>query len=218
VFAEVPYVPALVFPFVKLFECNELAAFETIMCVLLHWGCGWLDTLPHAPIPVLCMAEELLERHDQQLHQHFAKVGLSAQVYAWCLIRTLLTEALPRQDWLVLWDHLFAHAEDPSLLVFAALAFLKVFRASLLTVQTVSDFEEFMRKQVGSVELMRFTVTNFRACLCPELGGHAQASSTDVRAAEAISGSRSSNQCALQLAAGQGYYLSIVSSVCQGSG
>jgi hypothetical protein len=148
VFAEVPYLPALAFPFVKLFEGNELAAFETVMCVLLHWGSGWLETLPHAPIPLLCMVEGLLKSQDQQLHRHFVEVGISAQVYAWCLIRSLFAEVLSRQDWLVLWDHLFSHAKDPSLLLFAALAYLKYFRSSLLAAKTVSDVEGLLHNQV----------------------------------------------------------------------
>ena len=101
-FAQVPYVPALVFPFVKIFEHNELAAFETAMCVLIHWGGNWFETLPHAPIPLLCMVDDLLKHQDQQLYDHFAQAGVSSQVYAWHLIRSLLAEVLPRQDWLVL--------------------------------------------------------------------------------------------------------------------
>ena len=121
VFADVPYLPNLAFPFVKLFGGDSLAAFETVMSVVLNW-CGgkggaaaaeavasgdadaiaassnaqdgWFDTVPFPPVGVLMLVERLLRHHDPTLHQHLSFIGASSQVYAWSTLRTLFSEVL----------------------------------------------------------------------------------------------------------------------------
>ncbi len=50
VFGELPYVPGLAFPFVKVFQRDDLAAFEALLAVLLNFAGGWVETYPHAPL------------------------------------------------------------------------------------------------------------------------------------------------------------------------
>ena len=170
VMGEVPYLPALAFPFVKLFGTDDLAAFETTMCVLMHWGAGWLDTFPHPPVPVLNASEALLRLHDPQLHAHFVRHGVNAQTFAWSLLRSLFSEVLAKADWLKLWDVLFSNAEDPSLLLVAVTAFLKYWRVSLLAAQTAADFEGFFGSTCV-IDMPRFVnlLHSLRAQSPPEL-------------------------------------------------
>ena len=54
IFAEVDYLPALAFPFVRLFEGDdECASFELVAAVLLNWARRWFEFWPHAPVTLL---------------------------------------------------------------------------------------------------------------------------------------------------------------------
>lgn len=98
VFGELPYLPALAFPFVKLFERDDLSAMEAIMTVFLNWGAGWVDTYPHAPMQVLGAVDGLLAYHDPALAKHLRDCGTTAQDYAWTLMRSLFTEVLTTDE------------------------------------------------------------------------------------------------------------------------
>jgi hypothetical protein len=41
--ADVPYIPSLVFPFVRLFEHDDVVAFEAVLCILLNWCSKWFE-------------------------------------------------------------------------------------------------------------------------------------------------------------------------------
>lgn len=80
VFGEVPYLPALVFPFVKVCATDDLAAFEICVSVLLHWGSEWLQTFPHPPMRILTMIEDRMSQTDSELYDHFVENNINAQV------------------------------------------------------------------------------------------------------------------------------------------
>ena len=98
VFGEAEFVPALAYPFVSLFHVDDLAAFETVMAVLLHWGGTWLQTFPHPPIPALNTVEQIIHAHDPKLMSHLVALGVSSQVYAWSLLRSVFTEVLNKSE------------------------------------------------------------------------------------------------------------------------
>jgi hypothetical protein len=54
VMAEAEFLPAFVFPFIKVFENNPLHAFELVMTVLLNWSQQWFEFFPHPPVNVRC--------------------------------------------------------------------------------------------------------------------------------------------------------------------
>ena len=124
-FGELSYLPALAFPFVKLFTRDDLAAFEAIMSVMLNWGHGWLETFPHAPLQIMGQVDSLLSHHEPELFRHLHDCGVDAQDYGWILMRSLFTEVLARHEWLRLWDHLVTAASNPSTLLFAVVAYLR---------------------------------------------------------------------------------------------
>lgn len=96
IFGEVEYLPVVAFPFVQLFKGDDLAAFETTMCILLHWHHNFLSTFPSAPVTILSTLEQLLKTHDPALRRHFIKIQLDAQGYGWTLLRSIFTEVLTR--------------------------------------------------------------------------------------------------------------------------
>lgn len=146
-FGEVSYLPAVVYPFVKIFPENDLAAFEASMSVLLHWCGGFLASLPYPPVFVLNVLERELERKDPQLHDHLVKHDINGEIYAWSLLQTLFTEVLSEEEWLVLWDHLFTYTETPELLFVAVIAYLVYFRTALLAAGDRFSIEQFFHQQ-----------------------------------------------------------------------
>jgi hypothetical protein len=161
IFAEVSYLPALVFPFVRLFEAeDECAAFEIVACVLLNWSRRWFEFWPHAPVSLLRQCEAILGHHDPALLQHlrgFAATPQSSEtpnggananaleLCVWPVLRSLLTELLPKTEWLRTFDHVFSN--DSPFLCYLTLAYLVYFRTALMRVTSVDDLHFFLHHQ-----------------------------------------------------------------------
>ena len=147
VFGEAEYVPALAYPFVSLFHVDDLASFETVMAVLLHWGGTWLTTFPHPPIPILNTVEQIIHVHDPKLMSHLVSLRVSSQAYAWDVLRSVFTEVLTKAEWLRLWDHLFTNAHDPALLLCAVAAYSIYNRNALVAAVDPKEVEPFYHRQ-----------------------------------------------------------------------
>lgn len=181
VFGELPYLPALAFPFVKLFQRDDLAAFETVLTVLLNWGSSWVETFPHAPLQLMGQAELLLQHHDPELADHLRRCGVDAQRFAWPMISTAFTEVLAKDEWLVLWDNLVSHADDPSLLLMAVVAYLRTFRTTLLAIPAaIPSGTEHSRRAHDGERGRRSRVPR------PGGGGGPQAGQLDAKAVAAF--------------------------------
>lgn len=91
----------LAFPFVKLFQNNQLLAFEMVATLLsecsfspsptppsvmndallpANWCCHWFEYFPNPPINQLGMVENLLAHHDKALLAHFVRHNVTSQV------------------------------------------------------------------------------------------------------------------------------------------
>jgi hypothetical protein len=145
---EVDYLPAFVYPFVKMSHANDLVAFEICLCLLLYFARDFFLTLPFAPISILNILEKQLEQLDPQLHDHLLKHDISPEIYGWNLLKTLFTEVLSEDEWVCLWDHLFTYGtEQPQILYTVVLAYLKYFRVALLSTHDQIALEQFFHQQ-----------------------------------------------------------------------
>ena len=144
-----PFLPLLAYPFVRAWQAgggrrerggggfvpsSETTLLETLMLVLGNWGGGWTEALPYPPIPTLSASHALLAHWDPQLAEHLERLGADPTLTLWPLLRSALSEVLPRGDWEALWDMLFARAGDPTLLLHAAIAYLRSHRQQLLSI------------------------------------------------------------------------------------
>ncbi|XP_057879336.1 TBC1 domain family member 31 isoform X1 [Melospiza georgiana] len=141
IFAEIPYMPLLAFPFVKLFQNNQLICFEVVATVVVNFCQHWFEYFPNPPINVLGMMENVLAHHDKELLQHLIKYNVTSQVYAWPLLETLLSEVLTREEWLKAFDNIFSN--HPSYFLMIVIAYVICSRASLLHCNQAADFEFF---------------------------------------------------------------------------
>ena len=57
VLAEAEGLPAMAFPFVKLFSADDVGAFECLAAVLTHVLPGWFEDFPNPPMRVIAVAE-----------------------------------------------------------------------------------------------------------------------------------------------------------------
>ncbi|KFR03813.1 TBC1 domain family member 31, partial [Nipponia nippon] len=141
IFAETPYIPLLAFPFVKLFQNNQLICFEVVATVVVNFCQHWFEYFPNPPVNVLSMMENVLAHHDKELLQHLIKYNVTSQVYAWPLLETLFSEVLTREEWLKVFDNIFSN--HPSYFLMIVIAYIICSRAPLLHCNQTGDFEYF---------------------------------------------------------------------------
>ncbi|KAI8519950.1 hypothetical protein Bbelb_032070 [Branchiostoma belcheri] len=141
IFGETDYLALLAFPFVKLFQNNQMVCFEVIATILVNWCQQWFEYFPNPPINVLNMVENLLAYHDKHLLQHLINYNITAQTYAWPLLETLFSEVLTKDEWLKLFDNVFSN--HPSFLLLCVAAYAISARGPLTKCTDVGDFEYF---------------------------------------------------------------------------
>ncbi|XP_022110493.1 TBC1 domain family member 31-like isoform X2 [Acanthaster planci] len=141
IFGEADYLPLLAFPFVKLFQNNQLICFEVIATVLCNWCQLWFEYFPNPPVNVLSTVENVLAYHDRAVLQHFVKYGVTSQIYAWPLLQTLLSEVVTKEEWQVLWDNVFTN--PPAFLLLVVVAYITCSRQPLLQCTDIDDFKYF---------------------------------------------------------------------------
>ncbi|OXB82954.1 UNVERIFIED_CONTAM: hypothetical protein H355_009864 [Colinus virginianus] len=81
IFGETPYIPLLAFPFVKLFQNNQLICFEVVATVVVNFCQHWFEYFPNPPVNILSMMENILAHHDQELLQHLIKYSVTSQYF-----------------------------------------------------------------------------------------------------------------------------------------
>uniref|UniRef100_H0WVA6 TBC1 domain family member 31 n=1 Tax=Otolemur garnettii TaxID=30611 RepID=H0WVA6_OTOGA len=141
IFSDTPYLPLLAFPFVKLFQNNQLICFEVIATLIINWCQHWFEYFPNPPVNILSMIENVLAFHDKELLQHFIDRDVTSQLYAWPLLETVFSEVLTREEWLKLFDNVFSN--HPSFLLMTVVAYNICSRAPLLNCNLKDDFEYF---------------------------------------------------------------------------
>ncbi|XP_058131958.1 TBC1 domain family member 31 isoform X4 [Dasypus novemcinctus] len=159
IFSDTPYLPLLAFPFVKLFQNNQLICFEVVATLIINWCQHWFEYFPNPPINILTMIENVLAFHDKQLLQHFMDHNITSQLYAWPLLETVFSEVLTREEWLKLFDNVFSN--HPSFLLMTVVAYNTCSRAPLLNCNLKDDFEIFIITS-GTV-FLRQTVEDMQA-------------------------------------------------------
>lgn len=97
---EVDYLPAMVFPFVKLYGTDEASCFETLATFFLNWGHDWFSLFPSPPFPILSRLDHLLGHCDPALRAALSAPRGGVQLCCWSILQTLFTEILDKDDWL----------------------------------------------------------------------------------------------------------------------
>ncbi|XP_007488324.1 TBC1 domain family member 31 isoform X1 [Monodelphis domestica] len=163
IFGDTPYLPLLAFPFVKLFQNNQLVCFEVIATLIINWCQHWFEYFPNPPINILSVIENLLGHHDKQLLQHYMNCGVTAQLYAWPLLETVFSEVLTREEWLRVFDNVFSN--HPSFLLMIVVAYNLCCKAPLLNCSLKDDFEYFFHHR-NNLDIAIVIREAYRLMLC----------------------------------------------------
>lgn len=59
-FGEADFLPAMVFPLVKLFGADDKVSFEAVATLLTNWTRGWFELFPSPPLRQLAAVESLV--------------------------------------------------------------------------------------------------------------------------------------------------------------
>lgn len=163
VYAEVDYLPQLVFPFVVMFASDEIAALEAVMSVLMWWGHSWQATFPNPPVHLTDTFDSLLALHDDRLHAHLYACEVPPGLMCWTLVSTLFSEILPSPTWLGVMDYMLSHIREMELLFLLPIAILKEIRISLLAATEARHIVRYIRQPqtLDALQLLR-TVTIIR--------------------------------------------------------
>jgi hypothetical protein len=70
----------------------------------------------------------------------------SSTAYAWPLLTNFFTEALSRDDWLKLADHLFIDSQEPELLIYFATALLLSSKSQLVQIGCVQELHAWLHR------------------------------------------------------------------------
>lgn len=145
ILAEVDYLPALVYPFAKVIEHNDLILFETVMSVLVHWHNGVLSTFPQPPVQLLQTVEECVMREDAELGMHMRSTGFHPVQYVWPLLQSMFSEVMPKSQWVIVMDHVFTLSEKPQLVLAVAAAYFLQLRDTYMLVKDSAQLAACVR-------------------------------------------------------------------------
>jgi hypothetical protein len=144
---EVEFFPAMVFPFVKSIENDDLIIFEIVVSILMHWCKDWFKFFPHEPVDTLQLIEDIIDAEDMELAAHFKRNGFNPQHYAWPLVQNLFSEVMPKDEWFIFLDFVFTFHEQPNLIIYFTASYIIHFREDLLQVKNVEDLQNFVYRE-----------------------------------------------------------------------
>ena len=113
VLGQAEWLPAAVYPVVKVFQRDATCAFETVLIIFGKIGRGWLACWPEAPLHLLACVGELTRLFCEAEHLGalrealFQRTMTPPKLWAWPMLRTFFSEVLPAETWLAVWDTIF---------------------------------------------------------------------------------------------------------------
>ena len=84
IFAEVQYIPGIVWPFVKTIPNDDLVLFEVVMSFFLQFCQLWFEPYPSDPAHVLQTSVEIIiYKEAPKLYAHLKQHAFTVTQYAW---------------------------------------------------------------------------------------------------------------------------------------
>ncbi|XP_046813338.1 TBC1 domain family member 31 [Vespa crabro] len=154
--AQTSFLPNLIFPFLVVFQKDQLFALELTLSILINYCQKWFEYHPLPPLNILGIIENILLRADPQLLNYFCEHGITSIEYAWPLLQTTMSEVLSGDEWLILWDHLLS-LQTPTLFLMCVIAYSICSRNIIFMLHTVEDLKRFYKTQghVRAKELLK---------------------------------------------------------------
>lgn len=139
------FLPAFVFPFIKLFANDTIGAFETTATILLNQCQLWFEFWPLLPINYLGIIENILSHFEPSLMKHLTAKSITSKIFAWKILRNLFTEVLADFQWYRLFDHVISN--PPHFLLFAVVAYNIVQKRGIIRLASKRSVDKFFDEE-----------------------------------------------------------------------
>lgn len=147
VVVEAEFLPAVIFPFVKLSQGDLLGAFEVSVSFIWNWMHDWFENFPNAPIRYLLQIEDLLKSEDPSLINHLESLSLSPSTYIWPILKYLFAQVMTREELSTLIDHVLTYNSKPQFLKSLSAAYILYYSSTLKSLKSPKDIQGFFVQQ-----------------------------------------------------------------------
>ncbi|CCW63870.1 unnamed protein product [Phytomonas sp. EM1] len=144
VFAIASFLPAMVYPLIRVYEDDAQSILEVVLSFLSNWGREFFVCYPQAPSMLGAFLTRQLEKRDRELAGHLTQIGAGFEVWGWDAMLSFYTDMLTGPEWLQVMDHAFMM--EPMWLFMFHLAYLVHLREGLLTLRSAHEVLEELRQ------------------------------------------------------------------------
>ncbi|XP_055604947.1 TBC1 domain family member 31 [Uranotaenia lowii] len=144
VFAQCEFLPFFVYPFVRLYQNDSLACFETVATILLNQCQLWFEFAPLEPFNYLGLVENVLCELEPKLMSFYRERNISSRVYALTMMQTAFAENFDANQWVRVWDHVLSN--ETYFMVFFIAAYNAAHRSTIMSCASANDVETFFRE------------------------------------------------------------------------
>ena len=141
IFSTIDYLPAFIFPFIKLYPNQLHIAFEIILTIINNYCTNYYELYPNPPLHVLHNVVQILKQFDHKLAD-FLSNNFNVIEYIWPLLSTLCINILTTTQWLILMDHYLSNPKG--FIQFFIVSYLISHRLSLLQLKNKADLSRFL--------------------------------------------------------------------------
>jgi len=146
VFAQVSYLPQLMFPFAKVIEYDDNVLFEIVLSLLLQWCSGWFVSYPLPPAEYLKLISDLITNVDLPLQEMLESKGFRMIDTVWPMLSNFFTNVLNEKDWLCMMDYLITFYHRPMLLPCLCVSYLKYFKPTISKLKDHNELSIFIHQ------------------------------------------------------------------------
>jgi hypothetical protein len=137
------WLPGLIYPFVRLFKEDAIAAFEVSLSFLLNWFRPLFQNYPNSSKTVM----NFFSRHLKKLEKKMNSFDYPLSAIVQPLLLVALTDILNKQDTLEIYDYLAAHPYSPELFLCIAVTIVSKVEDKLCALASVEDIALCLRKE-----------------------------------------------------------------------
>ncbi|OMJ76105.1 hypothetical protein SteCoe_24581 [Stentor coeruleus] len=147
ILADAEFIPAIIFPFIKLSGEDLHLAFELSMSFIYNWLYTWFENFPNPPIKYLITIEDIIKTEEPKLYQHLTNLNLTCSSYIWPILKYLFTQVMTKEEFCILADHLITRFTSPHFLISISAAYILYYQSTLRSIKNTKDLQGFFIQQ-----------------------------------------------------------------------
>ena len=137
------WLPGLIYPFVRLFRQDAIAAFEVSLTFIMNWFRPIFQDYPNSSRSVM----SFFSRHLRKLQKKVNSFDYPLSAIVQPLLLVALTDVLNKQETLEIYDYLVAHPFNPQLYLCVAVVIVMKVEDRLCGMGSIEDIALCLRKE-----------------------------------------------------------------------